>query len=297
MTTLWVLPNDRSHSFRKSIKSAAHVRRFASHPDPRSLCAIHRLQARQSDHSAASTTASNARTCLASNPGLTIRLRPFLNRISMLESAGALGPCSATCTSRNFAGVSSSSRFFHTKKYGRHKPRSPQNAFTVCPLRACSETSLRHFVHAFFECLVMLQHCNGAQLFYKMGFAYRSLSIFRDFYFFGYALGITVRASGCLGDQSSGGNVTRQNVGRASENSRPISPCPARTGPRNTTRHSCSSCVCLCCISTLLPFVSRACSSTSAPCALIASVDASSSNFLPCASVPRMRTATCINTR
>ena len=43
--------------------------------------------------------------------------------------------------------------------------------------------------------------------------------------------------------------------------------------------------------------VSRACSSTSAPCALIASVDASSSNFLPCASVPRMRTATCINTR
>ena len=36
---------------------------------------------------------------------------------------------------------------------------------------------------------------------------------------------------------------------------------------------------------TLLPFVSRACSSTSAPCALIASVDASSSNFLPCVRV------------
>jgi hypothetical protein len=66
--------------------------------------------------------------------------------------------------------VSFSSRFFHTKKYGRHKLRSRQNAFTVCPLRACSETSFRHFVHAFFERFFMLQHCNGAQLFYKMGF-------------------------------------------------------------------------------------------------------------------------------
>ena len=43
------------------------------------------------------------------------------------------------------------------------------------------------------------------------------------------------RASGCFDDQSSGGNATRQNVGRGSENSRPISALPARTGPRNTT--------------------------------------------------------------
>src|SRR5690349_5499772 len=162
MTALWVLSNDRSHTFRQAIESTTHVRRFAGHPDPRSLCAIHRLQTWQPDHPAASTTASNARTCSASNPGLTIRLRPFLNRISTLESSGVLGPSTVTCTSRNFAGVSSSSRFFHTKKYGRHKPRSRQNALTVCPLRACSETSLRHFVHAFFERLFMPQHCNGA---------------------------------------------------------------------------------------------------------------------------------------
>src|SRR6516165_4482790 len=171
MTALRVLSDDRAHTFRQAIESAAHVRRFAGHPDPRSLRTIHRLQARQSDHSAASTTASNTRTCSASNPGLTIRLRPFLNRISTLESSSALGPCSVTCTSRNFAGVSSSNRFFHTKKYGRHQPRSRQNAFTVCPLRVCSETSLRHFVDAFLERLFMLQHCNGTQLFYKMGFA------------------------------------------------------------------------------------------------------------------------------
>jgi hypothetical protein len=37
----------------------------------------------------------------------------------------------------NFAGVSSSSRFFHTKKYGRHNPCSRQNALTLCPLRTC----------------------------------------------------------------------------------------------------------------------------------------------------------------
>src|SRR6266704_1738259 len=169
MAALGVLSNDRSHMFRQAIESAAHVRCFAGHPDPRSLRTIHRLQTWQPDHSAPSTTTNNARTCSASNPGLTIRLRPFLSRISTLESPGVLGPCPATCTSRNFVGVSSSSRFFHTKKYGRHKPRSRQNAFTLCPLRACSETSLRHFIQAFFERLVMSQHCNATRIFTRCG--------------------------------------------------------------------------------------------------------------------------------
>jgi hypothetical protein len=45
-------------------------------------------------------------------------------------------------------------------EYSRFQPFVPkacsrQNAVTVCPLRACSETGLRHFVHAFFERLVM----------------------------------------------------------------------------------------------------------------------------------------------
>jgi hypothetical protein len=74
-----------------------------------------------------------------------------------------------TCTSKNFAWVSSCNRFFHVKKYGRHKPRSRQNAITVCPLRACSETSFRHFVHAFFERLVMPQQCYGPDLFTRWG--------------------------------------------------------------------------------------------------------------------------------
>ncbi len=62
-----------------------------------------------------------------------------------------------------------SSRFFHTKKYGRHKLRSRQNAFTVCPLRSCSEISLRHFVHAFFERLFMLQHCKACSFYTRWG--------------------------------------------------------------------------------------------------------------------------------
>src|ERR1700719_1602439 len=66
----------------------------------------------------------------------------------------------------------------------------------------------------------------------------------------------TVRASGCFGVQSSGGNATRQKLGRASENSSPTSAFPARTGPRNATWHSCSSLVRLCCSCTLLPLVS-----------------------------------------
>src|SRR5579883_1244756 len=129
MTTLRVLPNQHSHTFRQPIESAAHVRCFAGHPDPRPLRAIHRLEARQPDHPAASTTASNARTCSASNPGLTIRLRPFFRRISTPASRDGLGTPPVTCTSRNFPGVPSCTRFFHTKKYGRHKPCSRQNVY------------------------------------------------------------------------------------------------------------------------------------------------------------------------
>src|SRR5215471_20751494 len=86
----------------------------------------------------------------------------------------------------------------------------------------------------------------------------------------------TVRDSGLLGDQSSGGNATRQNCGRGAENSRPISALLPRTGPRNTTLHSCSSEVRVCRRWILAPLVTRACNRTSAPCALIASVSVSS---------------------
>ena len=106
-----------------------------------------------------------------------------------------------------------------------------------------------------------------------------------------------VRASGCLGFQSSGGKETRQNVGQGEENSSPISAFPSRTGPRKTTWHSCSCLVSPCCICTRLPLVTRALIPINAPCALMASVPASSSNAFPCASFPRIRTLTCIRTR
>src|SRR5437762_11654491 len=100
MAALRVLSNDRSHTFRQAIESAAPVRYLAGHSDPRSLRTIHRLQTGQPDHSAAATTINNSRTCSASNPGLTITLGPFLSRTSTLESPGVLGPCLATGTSR-----------------------------------------------------------------------------------------------------------------------------------------------------------------------------------------------------
>src|SRR5450432_1071355 len=106
-----------------------------------------------------------------------------------------------------------------------------------------------------------------------------------------------VRASGCLGVQSSGGNATRQKAGRGSENSRPISALPSRTGPRNTTWHSCSSSVMLCFILRLLPLVMRFLRATRAPWALMARVSVFSSKGLPCASLPRICTPTCIKTR
>jgi hypothetical protein len=53
-------------------------------------------------------------------------------------------------------------------------------------------------------------------------------------YYFFKGVGL-LRASGCFGDQSSGGKVTRQKVGDGEENSNPISAFPDRTGPRNAT--------------------------------------------------------------
>ncbi len=153
-----------------SSKRLYHNNGLTRQPDPRFLRAVHRLQTRQPDHDAVSTTASNARTCSASNPRPTSRLRPFCNRISTRESPAAFGADSVSCTSRNFTAVSLRNRFFHAKKYGLHRPRSRQNAVTVCPLRACSEISLRHFVRAFFpRCHVATLHCDT--IFYKMGFA------------------------------------------------------------------------------------------------------------------------------
>ena|SRR5215467_5260821 len=57
----WAKPNGQA-GIRFDAFLAAHVRRFAGHPDPRSLGAIHGLQARQPHHSAASAKASNTRT-------------------------------------------------------------------------------------------------------------------------------------------------------------------------------------------------------------------------------------------
>src|SRR5258708_29712665 len=74
-----------------------------------------------------------------------------------------------------------------------------------------------------------------------------------------------VRASGFFGVQSSGGNATRQNVGRGAVNSRPISALPLRTGPRNATSHSCSSSVLLCSMSTAPPPTTRTASNHTAP--------------------------------
>src|SRR5205807_3987634 len=84
-------------------------------------------------------------------------------------SSATLGVGSATCTSKNFSATLPRSRFFHTKKYDLHKARSRQNVVTSSPLRACSETSFRHFAHAFFVRLVMPQHCYATQSFTRWG--------------------------------------------------------------------------------------------------------------------------------
>src|SRR5215472_5303319 len=172
MSTQGVLTDHGRDALRQPIESAAHVGGFAGHPDPRSLCAIHGLQTRQPNHPALSTTASSARSCSASHPRPTTRLRPFRSRTSIRESSGTLSVGSASCTSKNlenFAATLPCSRFFHAKKYGLHRSRSRQKAVTVCPLRCCSETNLRHFLNAFFVRRVMAQHCYAPQFFTRWG--------------------------------------------------------------------------------------------------------------------------------
>jgi len=175
MSTQWILTNHRSHPLRQPVEPTAHVRSLARQPDPRLLRAVHGLQTRQPDHDAVSTSASNARTCSTSNPRPTTRLRPFDSRISTRVSLPALGVVSLSCTSRNLGVVSSRRRFFQTKKYALHSPRSRQNAVTVCPLRACSEISSRHFVQVFFVRRFMAQHCYTLATPRKMWFVNRSL--------------------------------------------------------------------------------------------------------------------------
>src|SRR5579883_440713 len=173
-----ILPNHRLHPLRQPVKPAAHVRRFHRQPDARGLRPIERPQTRQPHH-AASTTPTSTRTCSASQPRPTTRLRPFRNRISTRASSDPCGsgarsttsdpfaaspPWRASCTSTNLpapprfaaspplrvlAGQASArSRFFHQLKCGTHNRRSRQNAATLCALRPCSETSLRHFARA-----------------------------------------------------------------------------------------------------------------------------------------------------
>src|SRR5580692_4619033 len=113
MPTQRILTNHRSHPLRQPVEPAAHVHGLTRQPDARFLRAVHRLQTRQPDHDAVSTTASNARTCSASNPRPTTRLRPFCNRTSIPEPPATSAGDSATCTSTNLAVVSSRSRFFH----------------------------------------------------------------------------------------------------------------------------------------------------------------------------------------
>src|SRR6266436_8958137 len=112
MTALRVLSDHGLHPLRQAIKSTAHVRGFAGHPDPRPLRSIYGLQTWQPDHPAASTTASKPRTCSGSNPRPTTRLRPFSSRTSIRESPATSAGDSVTCTSKNFVVVLLHSRFF-----------------------------------------------------------------------------------------------------------------------------------------------------------------------------------------
>src|SRR6266853_1376611 len=145
MATLRVLSNHRVHPFCQPIKSAAHVHGFTGHPDPRSLRTVHRLQAWQPDHPAASTTASKPRTCSASNSRPTIRLRPFCSRTSIRESPTTLAGDSATCTSTNLAVVFSLSRFFHQLLCDDHLPQDAVHAALTIDSTHCAhdESELR----------------------------------------------------------------------------------------------------------------------------------------------------------
>src|SRR5438094_9407290 len=91
-----------------------------------------------------------------------------------------------------------------------------------------------------------------------------------------------VRASGFLGDQSSGGKATRQNCGRRAENSRPISALLPRTGPKKTTWHSCSSLVGWFGRVKRLRLLGGAGNKTSGRDALLATVSAPAANALVC---------------
>jgi hypothetical protein len=113
-----------------------------------------------------------AGSCWSSWLGSLRSVRPvgYRRRASSCGSEPrASSPVRLHYSSRNFVAVLLLSRFFHTKKYGRHRPRSPQNAVTVCPLRACSATSLRHFAHASFVRLVMSQLCSATESFTRWG--------------------------------------------------------------------------------------------------------------------------------
>jgi len=51
----------------------------------------------------------------------------------------------ATSTATNFAASASRNLFFHAKNCPFLRPRTLQNAATLCPLWFCSATSPRHF--------------------------------------------------------------------------------------------------------------------------------------------------------
>jgi hypothetical protein len=156
------------------------VRKHPRQPDARPLRAIHRLQTRQPNHSAVSTTASNARKCCASNPRPTSRLRPFGSRTSTRDSPAVLASptsftstnCAASSPCACLGVAASRNRFFQAKKCGAHSLRAPQNAATLCPLPTCSETSFPHFAHTLLLrfCRVIPQHCYTHTRPCKMGF-------------------------------------------------------------------------------------------------------------------------------
>ena len=146
-----VLPNDRLHLFRQTIEAAAHVGRFGRQPDPRLVRPIQRVPTRQAGQTRVSSAASAARRWSASKPGSTNTQRP-LSRISMawLCAAVSCGGFSvrATCISTNCPVAAWRNRFFQAKNCDAGRSRCRQNAATLWPLPACSDTRPLHFAHA-----------------------------------------------------------------------------------------------------------------------------------------------------
>ena len=171
-----ILAHHRAHSLRQPVKPAAHVRRLERQPEARPRPArpvfVQRPQARQPPHAALSSTAASARTMRGVeswphpqtppipqyhfHPPIPGRRRVAAGRArtSALD-AGPLarsarpGSVSLPRISRGAAvRPAARSRFFHQKKCDAHNSRSRQNAATLCPLRACSETNLCHFRRA-----------------------------------------------------------------------------------------------------------------------------------------------------